>query len=144
MARIAAPGADNKEVTAKLAGIFAACWHSLPLGFSENRIPFDPFKDSFPSALSISLFYPFERGAAPPAQNGRLIPFEPFERLGRRAGSRRRRHVTARISASHSFTSYWNPGLRNENSLEIILGPIWPAVPRTAALQGDRSARDKG
>ena len=82
MARIAAPGADNKEVTAKLAGIFAACWHSLPLGFSENRIPFDPFKDSFPSALSISLFYPFERGAAPPAQNGRLIPFEPFERLG--------------------------------------------------------------
>ena len=65
----------------------------------ENRIPFDPFKDSCPSALSISLFDPFERGAAPPAQNGRLTPFEPFERLGRRAAGSRR-HVTARISAS--------------------------------------------
>ena len=109
----------------------------------QNRIPIDPFKDSFPSALSISLFDPFECGVASPAQNGRLTPFEPFERLGRRRRAGSRCGTSQCVSRLHSFTSCWNPGLRNENSLEIISGPIWPAVPRTAALQGDRFARNK-
>ena len=55
-----------------------------------------------PSALSISPFDPVEHGAAPPAPNGRLPPFEPF---GRTLGFGPRHshvaaHVAARISAS--------------------------------------------
>jgi hypothetical protein len=49
--------------------------------------------------------------------------------------------VAPHVAALHGDASCWNPGLRNEKSPEIILGLIEPAIPRTAALKGDRSAR---
>ena len=76
-----------------------------------------------------------------PDQNGRLTPFEPFERLGGRAGSRR--GTSQRVSRLHSFTSCWNPGLWNEKSLEITSGLICPAILRTAAIRGNESTRDE-
>ena len=52
-------------------------------------------------------------------------------------------YVAAGVSRRHSNASCSNPELLDEKSLEIILSPILPAMPRTAALQGDRSDRNK-
>ena len=55
-----------------------------------------------------------------------------------------RRAPSQRVSRLHGDACCRNPALRNEKSLEIILGPISPAITPSAALQGDRSARDEG
>eukprot|EP00966_Prymnesium_polylepis_P081992 1899566-Prymnesium_polylepis.1 len=92
------------------------------------------------SQTRISPFDPFERGAAPPAPNGRLTPFEPFERSGRHSGR------GARCGVHLGFTASPAAGTRDygtRGSLEITLGPIWPALSCTATLQGDRSACDE-
>ena len=111
--------------------------HSLPLGFSETGSCLTHLRIAVPRR-SASPHLTRLSGEPPHGPQTSAV----YDRLSHSFTRGGGAHRSAYLGV-HGNACCWDPGLRNEKSLEIVLGHNCPGKKPTAALQGNRFGRDE-